>query len=138
MRKLQPGAKKSHSILKPDQAIDIFYLSLSTPLDRSKPTAAAVSREYGISEKTVRDIWNGRTWAQETQPLVPHRPLRLTPTPSTQAHLRAGHLVVVTGSRGGASQPRTTGPVAPAPAARKEGVRRYAGRSWAAGWAIGV
>ena len=49
--------------------INIFRRSL--PLDEpetvegrvaKRPSAVAVAREYHISEKTVRDIWAGRTW----------------------------------------------------------------------------
>ena len=29
-------------------------------------SASKLSRRYGIHEKTVRDIWKGRTWAKET------------------------------------------------------------------------
>jgi hypothetical protein len=53
------------------QAVDIFRLSLpQTPSESLKskisrrPSAAGVAREYGVSEKTVRDIWTGRTWSE--------------------------------------------------------------------------
>ncbi len=29
-------------------------------------TAVYIARTYGVSEKTVRDIWKGRTWSKET------------------------------------------------------------------------
>jgi hypothetical protein len=29
-------------------------------------SASSVCRRFGVSEKTVRDIWKGRTWAKET------------------------------------------------------------------------
>jgi hypothetical protein len=32
--------------------------------------AREVAKEYGISEKAVRDIWTGRTWKKETRLLV--------------------------------------------------------------------
>jgi hypothetical protein len=75
-----PTSKKTHSILTASQAVDIFQHSLTKSL-HSKKSAAALSRAYGVNEKTVRDIWNGRTWAEETQHLAPHRPIRLSGPP---------------------------------------------------------
>jgi hypothetical protein len=34
-----------------------------------------VSNLYGVNEKTVRDIWSGRTWSKETRHLDPSRAL---------------------------------------------------------------
>ena len=39
--------------------------------------ASKIGREYGVSEKTIRDIWSGRTWAKETWHLEPSRTLVL-------------------------------------------------------------
>jgi hypothetical protein len=71
-----PISNKPRSILTAVQAVEIFRHSLKNILDPTRKSAAALSRAYGVNEKTVRDIWNGRTWAEETQPLVPHRPIR--------------------------------------------------------------
>ena len=38
-------------------------------------TAAKLSVIYGVSEKAVRDIWTGRTWAKETWHLDMSRPI---------------------------------------------------------------
>ena len=37
-------------------------------------SAATLSKHYGVSEKTVRDIWTGRTWSKETWHLDASRP----------------------------------------------------------------
>jgi hypothetical protein len=39
--------------------------------DKRSPTV--LSNFYGVNEKTVRDIWSGRTWSKETQHLGPAR-----------------------------------------------------------------
>jgi hypothetical protein len=33
------------------------------------PSSSSVAREFGVSPKTVRDIWNGRTWRHVAQTL---------------------------------------------------------------------
>ena len=71
---MQSGAKgesdsKPRAILNKEKVIEIFQMSLTTSSDAAKPSAALVSRAYGVSEKTIRDIWTGRTWHEETQPL---------------------------------------------------------------------
>jgi hypothetical protein len=40
-------------------------------------SSSKVSRMYGVSEKTIRDIWVGRTWKAETRHLDPLRPLEV-------------------------------------------------------------
>ena len=42
--------------------------------------ASKVGRDFNVSEKAIRDIWSGRTWAKETWHLEPSRPLNLKPT----------------------------------------------------------
>jgi hypothetical protein len=53
------------------QVVDIFRLSLPQAQSKKiesktsrRPSAVGVAREYGVSEKTVRDIWTGRTWSE--------------------------------------------------------------------------
>ena len=77
---------KSRAALSGRQAADIFRrrplraaAANTGGLDhgsRPRPTASAVAREYGVSEKAVRDIWTARTWAQHTRHLEPLRPPR--------------------------------------------------------------
>ena len=45
----------------------------ATPKTKS---SSAIARLYGVSAKTVRDIWCGRTWHRQTMHLDPMRPLR--------------------------------------------------------------
>jgi hypothetical protein len=53
------------------QVVAIFRLSLPQAPPENiesikfrRPSAVGVAREYGVSEKTVRDIWTGRTWSE--------------------------------------------------------------------------
>jgi hypothetical protein len=54
---------KPRARLTEDQAVDVFKMR--------SPTSSAVNiaRRYGVNEKTVRDIWKGRTWSTETSHL---------------------------------------------------------------------
>ena len=36
---------------------------------KMKGKSAMVSTKYGVSAKTIRDIWNGRTWTSATSAL---------------------------------------------------------------------
>jgi hypothetical protein len=51
---------KSRSKLTESNAIDIFKLK-STSI-----SAVLLGNAYDVSEKAIRDIWKGRTWAKET------------------------------------------------------------------------
>ena len=61
---------KPRAILTAQQAVHIFELkqrmSTSNRGNRSL-SAAGVARVFSVNEKTVRDIWKGRTWSRETQ-----------------------------------------------------------------------
>ena len=54
-----------------EQAVDIFRMR---PDLKFLDAAASVGRKFGVSEKTIRDIWSGRTWYKETLALDPCRP----------------------------------------------------------------
>jgi hypothetical protein len=56
------SALKTRAKLSVHQVVDIFQLKKNMI---SQP-AAQVARQYDVSEKTVRDIWAGRTWSSET------------------------------------------------------------------------
>ena len=76
---LRTPSSKPRAILTCEKAVDIFRRSLPSAgclLSAEKLTATCVAQEYGINEKTVRDIWTGRTWYNETLHLDPHRPHR--------------------------------------------------------------
>ena len=64
---------KTRAILTAEQAIEIFKMKLSSqPAVRIKNLSACkVAFAYGVSEKTVRDIWKGRTWLRETMHFDP-------------------------------------------------------------------
>ena len=65
---------KPRAVLTEDQVIEIFRISLvKRSPEIANFTATSVARKFGVSEKTVRDIWTGRTWYDETLPLDPHR-----------------------------------------------------------------
>ena len=49
-------------------AIEIFKLK------GPSSSATSVGKAYGVSEKAIRDIWKGRTWAKETWHLDMARP----------------------------------------------------------------
>ena len=49
-------------------AISIFKLK------GPSSSATIVARKYGMSEKAIRDVWKGRTWARETWHLDMARP----------------------------------------------------------------
>ena len=76
-------------------AISIFKLKRS-PVFKPK----AIASRYGVSEKSIRDIWNGRTWAKETKHLDPLR------VANTRKKLGRPH-----GSKDRTKRLRTTGTV---------------------------
>ena len=69
----------TQEVLTKDQVISIFQRSVIS--SAKKQTATSVAKEFGVSEKTVRDIWKGRTWYEETLPLdlnrVPREPKKM-------------------------------------------------------------
>ena len=69
---------KPRAILTAEKAVEIFRRS---PQCDGMFTATSVGREYGVSEKAVRDIWSARTWCDETRHLDPLRPHRESKLP---------------------------------------------------------
>ena len=72
---------KPRAVLTSEQAIEIFQCR---PTSKSQPTgmtSSVLARKYRISEKAIRDIWNGRTWHRETLHLDPSRPSRINLPP---------------------------------------------------------
>ena len=69
--------KKSRSFLQEKQAVEIFQMKIENTSRnvRDRVSASAIGRVYGVSEKTVRDIWGARTWRFETQHLDTTRQL---------------------------------------------------------------
>ena len=72
---------KPRAILNREQAIEIFQLRPSENTVGTGRSSLAVARTYKVSEKTVRDIWRGRTWHHETLHLDPSRPARADTPP---------------------------------------------------------
>jgi hypothetical protein len=66
-----PSAPKPRARLSEEQVIAIFQARASAW------TATKMATVYGVSEKAIRDIWTGRTWARETWRLDTSRPLQL-------------------------------------------------------------
>ena len=55
---------RPRAVLNIQQAIEIFTLRPNS--DSQSLTAAGVGLRFGVNEKTVRDIWAGRTWSHAT------------------------------------------------------------------------
>jgi hypothetical protein len=65
-------ACKTKVTLQEAQVIQILRFKLSNDRPGIKKVSPSVlAKEYGISEKAVRDIWKGRTWLRETMHLDP-------------------------------------------------------------------
>ena len=64
--------KSRYCRLTEDAVIEIFQCK-GGPSNASK-----TARAFAVSEKTVRDIWTGRTWAKETQHLDASRTIKVT------------------------------------------------------------
>ena len=64
-------SSKPQAVLTKQSVLEIFKLSINKSSE--KLNASSVAREYGVNEKTIRDIWKGRTWNEETQPLAINR-----------------------------------------------------------------
>mmetsp|Transcript_29166 Transcript_29166/g.76545 ORF Transcript_29166/g.76545 Transcript_29166/m.76545 type:complete len:227 (+) Transcript_29166:170-850(+) len=66
-------SKSSCAVLSKQQVLDIFVMrSKSTGAKRSV-SACEIADVFGVSPKTIRDIWNERTWYQETLAVDPFR-----------------------------------------------------------------
>lgn len=55
---------KPRAVLNEQQALEIFALRPRS--DSRKLAASYVGARFGVNEKTVRDIWVGRTWSRAT------------------------------------------------------------------------
>ena len=61
---------RARNILTKEQVVDIFLMKHGMMLCDD---AASVGRKFGVSEKTIRDIWVARTWYKATLALDPCR-----------------------------------------------------------------
>jgi hypothetical protein len=57
------------AILTEKQAAEIYQYRISNSRFSPLGSATIIARKYNVSPKTVRDIWNRRTWTQETRHL---------------------------------------------------------------------
>ena len=68
---------QSNTVLSVPQVLDIFKLKTDKHARFTGPngvlSAKLVGQYYNVSTKTVRDIWNSRTWYRETHHLEPSR-----------------------------------------------------------------
>jgi hypothetical protein len=73
----QPIAKQGRIVLTPDLAMEIYAhkVRLQTPTDCCtcfntsmllKGQSGPIAKKYQVSAKTIRDIWNRRTWTFAT------------------------------------------------------------------------
>lgn len=57
----------TRGVLSKKQALEIFKCKIAKQGNRSlRITATGTAEKFHVSEKTVRDIWKGRTWTRET------------------------------------------------------------------------
>ena len=69
-------ACKTRTVLTERQVQEIFIAKLlneSSEGHKTRQSAASLARKYGVSDKTIRDIWTGRTWFRELMHLDPAR-----------------------------------------------------------------
>ena len=58
-------SSKPRAVLTKELVVEIYGLRVKA----ARPTATSVARRIGVNEKTIRDIWSGRTWHKETMNL---------------------------------------------------------------------
>jgi len=56
-------------LLTQEQAIEIYKVRPIDSTPNTRPTSIEVAEQYGVSPKTVRDVWNRKTWVKVTRPL---------------------------------------------------------------------
>ena len=71
---LETARKHGRAILTEREAQEIFKHKAASNA-KGKQSAAVLARFYGVSVKTVRDIWVGRTWYRSTFHLDPSKPI---------------------------------------------------------------
>jgi hypothetical protein len=68
---------KSRCVLSASQASEIYQLNFMASTSASDPSSTGqevsysilLGAQYGVSSKTIRDIWNRKTWIHVTEPL---------------------------------------------------------------------
>mmetsp|Transcript_27409 Transcript_27409/g.72343 ORF Transcript_27409/g.72343 Transcript_27409/m.72343 type:complete len:132 (+) Transcript_27409:267-662(+) len=57
------ACRRHRTVISAEQALAIFEMASAV----KKVSSLKIGMEFGISDKAVRDIWNGRTWAHVTK-----------------------------------------------------------------------
>ena len=98
-RSSSPPRSTHRAVLTKAQAIEIYLFAHAVREAGADPLQGGISaklaKEYGVSPKAIRDIWNRRTWTQETrhlwaaheQPMMRYKKL---PAPACLAAVVAG------------------------------------------------
>ena len=69
---------KRRVALNKAQAVEIFQAKFHANVSMQKhPSPKKIAALFGIGEKTVRDIWKGRTWRSATCHMDPTRPVHV-------------------------------------------------------------
>mmetsp|Transcript_55917 Transcript_55917/g.147822 ORF Transcript_55917/g.147822 Transcript_55917/m.147822 type:complete len:338 (-) Transcript_55917:20-1033(-) len=69
-------ACKTRAVLTPEAAMKIFEMRNAARKrgnSNGEFTASKLALQYGVTERSIRDIWNGKTWRLETKHLDPLR-----------------------------------------------------------------
>ena len=80
-RSTSPNTARSRVILSENDVLEIYRVKITNQSKEFKQriTAASVARKFGVGIQVIRNIWNGRTWIEETRLLreqnVPTTPL---------------------------------------------------------------
>ena len=61
---MQPRQRRA--ILTAQQAVEIFRFRSASSLSMMVSSALIVVQQYGVNERTVRDIWKQRSWTHAT------------------------------------------------------------------------
>ena len=66
---------KPHAVLTRECVIEIYRYKIENVevVSAVGRHACILAAKYGVSEKTIRDIWTARTWSEETSILDPKR-----------------------------------------------------------------
>jgi hypothetical protein len=81
--------KVQRVILTEQQAVEICKMKPAVPVTgnllRGESRSRIIAEQFGVSPKTVRDIWNRKTWVSATMHLFEAKPLEVTAVVSSRA-----------------------------------------------------
>lgn len=79
--KMDAGAKKKRTVLNKATAVEIYQhkIRLMVPMSYKasiqswkaniRGESSKLAKQYGVSSKTIRDVWNRRSWIEATDSL---------------------------------------------------------------------